>query len=83
MSSRVNYCYRYLSIIIVLQVKIHSNDKMIVENTPCPNCENDLQLHTNEQIIQCANNELKKINSLESETNPKSSEETPTGGFII
>jgi transcription initiation factor IIE alpha subunit len=56
---------------------------MIVENTPCPNCENDLQLHTNEQIIQCANNELKKLTSLESDSTPKSSEETPTGGFII
>jgi|TARA_B110000495_G_C22355543_1_gene233355 transcription initiation factor IIE alpha subunit len=72
-----------LSIIIVLQVKIYSNDKMIVENTPCPNCKNYLENHTNEQIIQCANNELKKINSLESDSTPKSSEETPTGGFII
>jgi transcription initiation factor IIE alpha subunit len=49
----------------------------------CPHCENDLQFHTNEQIIQCANNELKKLTSLESDSTPKSSEETPTGGFII
>jgi transcription initiation factor IIE alpha subunit len=49
----------------------------------CPHCENDLQFHTNEQILQCAQNELLKLSSLESETNLNSNDEIPTGGFII
>jgi len=72
-----------LSIIPVLQVKIRSKDKIIVENTPCPNCSKYLESHSNEQIIICANAELKKLDSLESDSTPKSSEETPTGGFIL
>jgi len=28
----------------------------------CPNCENDLKIHTNEQLQLCAINELSKIN---------------------
>ena len=28
----------------------------------CPNCENILKIHTNEQLQQCAINELSKIN---------------------
>ena len=66
-----------------MQVKICSNDKIIVKNTPCPNCSKYLENHTNEQIIICANAELRKLNSLESDSTPKSSEETPTGGFIL
>ncbi len=49
----------------------------------CPQCNNDLVTHTNEQIIISANAEKKKLNSLESDSTPKSSEETPTGGFIL
>lgn len=72
-----------MSIIPVLQVKICSNDKNGVKNTPCPNCTGYLENHSNEQIIICANAELKKLIPLESDSTPKSSEETPTGGFML
>lgn len=32
------------------------------ENPTCPNCKKDLKEHSNEQLRQCAFNELSKIN---------------------
>lgn len=32
------------------------------QNESCPNCENTLKNHSNEQLQQCAFNELSKIN---------------------
>ncbi len=32
------------------------------QNESCPNCENSLKNHSNEQLQQCAFNELSKIN---------------------
>ncbi len=56
----------------------------LLTKTPCSNCNTNLESHTNRQLIQCANAELSKINiSLESDSTPESSDETPTGGFII
>jgi hypothetical protein len=54
-----------------------------MENSTCPYCGRELLLHNNEELKICASNELKKLTSLESDSTPKSSEETPTGGFII
>ena len=34
----------------------------MANNTKCPNCESDLRNHSNEQLLQCAFNELSKIN---------------------
>ena len=36
--------------------------KEMSNNTKCPNCKSDLKDHSNEQLQQCAFNELSKIN---------------------
>jgi hypothetical protein len=50
----------------------------------CPNCKNDLEEHSNEQLQQCALNELTKINrkriSFDLESKSQSNENPITGG---
>ena len=56
-------------------------------NTLCPNCEKNLEEHTNEQLQQCALSELSKINrkniTFDTDSTLESSAETPRGGFIL
>ncbi len=55
--------------------------------TSCPNCQNKLVDHSNEQLQQCALVELSKIDrkniTLETDSARKSSVENPTGGFVL
>lgn len=58
-----------------------------MSNTICPNCKNNLEEHSNQQLQQCALNELSKINekniTLETDSILESSVENPTGGFVL
>jgi len=67
----------------MMRVEKNYKDKVTSNDTQCPNCKIDLQTHTDHQILKCAQNELLKLNSLESDSTPESSDETPTGGFTI
>ena len=66
-----------------MDVKKNSKNKVMINDTKCPNCKIDLETHTKYQILKCLQNELLKLNSLNSETNLKSSDETLTGGYIL
>lgn len=58
---------------------------MRVNNESCPNCNNNLREHSNEQLQQCAFNELSKINRKNKTFDPESksqSNETPIAGGV-
>lgn len=53
----------------------------------CPNCENNLNNHSNEELQQCAFNELSKINrkniSFDLESKSQSNGNPITGGSCV
>jgi hypothetical protein len=46
----------------MMSVEKNYKDKVTTNDVSCPNCENDLETHSNEQLQSCALSEISKIN---------------------